>query len=809
MAIQQVLIELKFKISYNILEVKKLGGKIKNIFAVLLASLYIFISASGSQTIHGDDFIRDKEKLVLGSDIEIMYMVDCESMEITFKGSNGETIETSFFHNDESGFLETTLKPSQVGIYESQSVKVNGEEFYFDQLSFEVVESANDIFGEGQAPFLVDNLPSQVSNEDLVESLSLVKFYDEMGEALLTNVSLESPEKTYYFQTDSDGLIGSTTVFTKEDIGQGDYWASFSAGGKTYEKLISVYDSQGGDEGQMTLSTGLDQENLTRIGGADRAQTGVGISKYLYDKSQWAVLTNGDSYGDSLVAVSLSSAVDGPVLFSGKESLNPSTREELVRLQVSNVYLIGGDSAISPRVESQLEAMGINVNRISGSNSIDTANNLARELSYYSGFNKAILAHGDNFPDALAASPLAGELQIPILFTKTNAIDQSTLDTISDLAIKEILIVGGPNSVSENVSSQLKAQGLSVKRIGGSNRFETAIEFARDYYPGFDNVIVASGEKWPDAILGGTIGYKYKAPIVLTTANSNPPGVEYMTSQVKEGQVIVLGGTDTISQNVYNEIARFMPDKTSQASQATDQASQNITGSQAPKTSQDTTKESSNPTKPIRIFIDQGHGWRYNPGVVPGYYEGNAMYWYGLILRNNLRTYGFEVDCIRNDLEAERLYCIKNGLPNTNGMNVSKRGPLAKGYDLLLSCHTNAHRDPNVWGTEVFDSTQSPTYELAEELSAVIADHFGHNNRGVKYRYYNDGSVTHGRISDDQRGTDWYGVLRTSAAPRALMLEHGFHSNWHDCTKLMDADFKHEMAEKSAKVIADYFGYSK
>ena len=87
---------------------------------------------------------------------------------------------------------------------------------------------------------------------------------------------------------------------------------------------------------------------------------------------------------------------------------------------------------------------------------------------------------GISMIDALNVGPYAGRLKAPVLLTKTNEIDAGTLAEIERLKAKEVIIIGGVNAVSEKVANQLKAKGLTVNRIFGENRYETALKVAEE-----------------------------------------------------------------------------------------------------------------------------------------------------------------------------------------------------------------------------------------------------------------------------------------------------------------------------------------
>lgn len=751
----------------------------------LFVGILIAFTQKAEANFDADRLINNKEKVVLGSDIKYIYKDDIDELTMELISPSGEILSQEFDFDDDSGYLTGTFVPEELGTYGINGVYIDGVLYESDLGKFEVVEELSDVYNTDSSEAIVDDMPNEMFSSELVENLSKVKFYDSLGNGILVNVEVISDSGSYFFEIDNDGFTTSTTVFDSAELEAGFYTAVFTGENEVYTKEFNIVEPVNALSGSINL--------LSRISGTDRTATAVAVSRKIGSSSGWAVLANSGSYNDSFVGVSLASALDGPLLFVGRNDLPQATLNELNKIKARNVYIIGGYGAVSSAVENQLKNQGFNVRRISGSNTKDSANNVARELKRYSNFNTAILTDNNNFPDALTSSSYAGINEIPILYSDKEYIEKSTLQTMKDLNINRVIIVGGENSISTSVRRSVEALGISVDRVAGLNRYETSKLFTDQYFSNASNLVIASGEVWPDALVGGRLGDIYNAPVLLTGGKTLSNEVYNYLKKVSKGNIFVIGGEDTINSSTYNSIYNRIEKLNSSGTYRINRREDIRTSG-----------------GPIKIFLDQGHGWNYNKGVVDGYYEGTSMYWYGLILRNELRQYGFIVDAIRNDLDAERRYCVENGLYSTNGLPVAKRGPMAADYDLLVSLHTNANYNQNVSGTEVYDSCQSTTYDLASNLSRTIAGHFNHTNRGVKYRFnIGDGPIKGGNLSYSDLGPDWYGVLRTSGADRSMMIEQGFHTNYHDCSKLMDVDFKMQLAEKTAKVIADYFGYTK
>ncbi|MHA7139623.1 cell wall-binding repeat-containing protein [Rossellomorea arthrocnemi] len=186
--------------------------------------------------------------------------------------------------------------------------------------------------------------------------------------------------------------------------------------------------------------------------------------------------------------------------------------------------------------------------RISGPDRYHTAVEVSKD-----GWNTSmsiVLARGDNFPDALAGGPLAYSLDAPILLTKSTQLPEATKKEIIRLKAKKVVILGGTASVSSNVESQLKRLGLTIDRIAGKNRFDTAAQIAKRLPSNM--AIIANGYSFPDALAVSPYASKNKIPILLTSPDSL--NSETRNALSKKGQTIVVGGTAVIDNNVLKDL---------------------------------------------------------------------------------------------------------------------------------------------------------------------------------------------------------------------------------------------------------------
>ncbi|WP_431602444.1 cell wall-binding repeat-containing protein [Clostridium ljungdahlii] len=117
------------------------------------------------------------------------------------------------------------------------------------------------------------------------------------------------------------------------------------------------------------------------------------------------------------------------------------------------------------------------------------------------GSEYAVLANGQNFPDALSAAPLAKKYNAPILLNPDSDLDSRVENELQRLGVKQIFIIGGPSVISDTIKNKLEELNIKTTRLWGQNRYETSIKIAEQLdFNG--QVVVVSGENFPDALAG-------------------------------------------------------------------------------------------------------------------------------------------------------------------------------------------------------------------------------------------------------------------------------------------------------------------
>ncbi|MDU5923980.1 MAG: cell wall-binding repeat-containing protein [Finegoldia magna] len=164
-----------------------------------------------------------------------------------------------------------------------------------------------------------------------------------------------------------------------------------------------------------------------------------------------------------------------------------------------------------------------NVKRIQGVHRYETAASIA--ASAFTKSDRAVLVSGSNFADALSAGNLADYAPI-FLFEKTDMM-QRAINTMRSLDVKEVVIIGGEKSVPKSVEEKLKEKNFKVIRIAGRNRYETSTKLAKQLKAkNKDNVVLANGEKFADALSAAPYAVQKKQTLVLTDGKTLPKDVK-------------------------------------------------------------------------------------------------------------------------------------------------------------------------------------------------------------------------------------------------------------------------------------------
>lgn len=301
-------------------------------------------------------------------------------------------------------------------------------------------------------------------------------------------------------------------------------------------------------------AAGVTPTESPRLWGQDRYETSVKVSQAGWATgADYAILASGEGYADALSAAPLAKVNNAPILLTQKDSLNQKTLDELKRLNVKHVYIVGGQGVVSQGIEDKIKSeVTADVERFSGQNRYETSVKVAEKLGVT---DKVVLASGQGYADALSAAPVAAINGMPILLTDSSALSQTTENFIkAHPSITKTYVIGGNASVSDAAMSQVP----SPERLGGADRYgtnEAVINaFATDF--DFKNAYIAlgngpNGDEFADALSASAIAAKNGAAVVITDKAPTDTTKNLLNSTLSPNSVVtVLGGVANVSDSV-------------------------------------------------------------------------------------------------------------------------------------------------------------------------------------------------------------------------------------------------------------------
>ena len=313
-------------------------------------------------------------------------------------------------------------------------------------------------------------------------------------------------------------------------------------------------------------------DTVGRIAGPDRVATAVALSQEAFGEAREAVLVNADAFPDALTAGPLAAALEAPTLLTSGAALDPRVADDLRRLGVDRVHLVGGTGVLGDAVRASLEDMGIEVVRLAGSNRITTAGVVADRIAAIGGgpVATAIVARADDFADALAAGGLAvvgagaaDRSPVPILLVDDASVGEvARIVQRTTVADAPLVVAGGEQAVSTATADGL---GRAVQRLAGADRYQTAVALAAAATgagASLDVLLLASGERFPDALAGVPAAAAMGGLVLIVPPggleeSSSGAGFLRASAAVADRAALV-GGTAVLPEGLRSSIAPLL-----------------------------------------------------------------------------------------------------------------------------------------------------------------------------------------------------------------------------------------------------------
>lgn len=169
----------------------------------------------------------------------------------------------------------------------------------------------------------------------------------------------------------------------------------------------------------------------------------------------------------------------------------------------------------------------------------------------------AVIANGEKYTDVLTATVLANEKNCPILLSSLDSVDAQTIAEMKRIEAGDVIISGGPHSVSQKVVDQLKSEGFSVVRFSGPDRYGTAEQIGdevRAITKNEDEAMLVDGTNFPDVITISTLASQKRAPILITEPETLNKTAEYTISKWNLNDITIGGSYNSVSKNIEDNL---------------------------------------------------------------------------------------------------------------------------------------------------------------------------------------------------------------------------------------------------------------
>ncbi|HUQ40231.1 MAG TPA: S8 family serine peptidase [Acidimicrobiales bacterium] len=289
---------------------------------------------------------------------------------------------------------------------------------------------------------------------------------------------------------------------------------------------------------------------VPRLAGRDRIETAIAISSERWPAAaaNTVVLSRADSFADALAGSPVAVRRGAPLLLSGRDTLDPRTRNEIGRVTggTGTVVLLGGQVALSANVERELTDAGYGTVRYAGADRFETAVRIARDALGDPG--TLLVADGTSYRDALvagAAAPFAGAA---VVLTSGRSMPQVTRSYIVSRGGAPRYAIGGPAAVADPGATP----------VVGTDAPDTSRRVAERFTPNPPAVGVASRADFPDGLGGGVHAAMNGGPLVITDPRTLSPTIaEYLSShRDRITRAYVYGGELAISEAVRTDVQR-------------------------------------------------------------------------------------------------------------------------------------------------------------------------------------------------------------------------------------------------------------
>lgn len=385
----------------------------------------------------------------------------------------------------------------------------------------------------------IDGLPGTVTATNLADGTVRTGIANALGDYTIPSV----PAGRYLLQA----------TFTECTACISPLWA-----GNTPHRAQATVTVVGTEPKLTNFFTDLGATVSGTITDATHQNVGRGAQALLIDPStgepgEWsraAVASGGGNYtlrglpaGDYLVRFAPTERLFGARYWDGADWI------------VDAQHLTVGDAGIVSGIDATVGESFVTGFRFDGADRFAAAVRVSEQ--YPSGIDTVFVVNGLNFPDALSAGPAAATVGGPILLVTPGTVPATVAAELERLSPTTIVVVGGPNSVSQTVYSQLAGFSTNIMRISGADRFEASRNVVSVFFPSVDTVYVATGNNFPDALAAGAAATREGGPVLLVNGNATSADVATasLLQDLGADRIVIAGGPASVTPQLAVSLA--------------------------------------------------------------------------------------------------------------------------------------------------------------------------------------------------------------------------------------------------------------
>lgn len=359
-------------------------------------------------------------------------------------------------------------------------------------------------------------------------------------------VEYRDPAGKYGLETYNNRLSADWADFVTVSPGQTTTTAAGLSAGYSIAGTL-----QHSDGTPIRFGHGLDPEGVEVF--ANDSVRGFGLVTYARANTDGTFAVSGLAAGTYYVRGKIYSEMDHRYLYHWVD-----TASELPA-DATPIVIDGSTPTITVDVKFPIEAYsGVPADRYGGPDRYSTAAEIA--LRSFDSADTAILATGERFPDALAASSLAGAMKAPMLLSRGTSIDWSTLNAMKSLGVSRVVIVGSTASVSAAVEYAISCAlpAVKVERIGGKDRYQTARLVAQRVVAeagASEGAFLVRGDSFADALAVSPLAYTGVRPVVLTPPTYLGAEARLALTTLGIDDVTIVGSTAAVGSDVQTAVA--------------------------------------------------------------------------------------------------------------------------------------------------------------------------------------------------------------------------------------------------------------